>query len=139
MDSSAGVASRRDSPNVNALSPVDRAVAYLREHYRYPAIALGDVARAARVSRFHLARQLRQVTGRSFLQHLHALRIDEAARLLAFSALSVKEVAAEIGYHDATQFCRHFRRARGMSPGSFRRRVRARIADEEQLLPMLRA
>jgi AraC-like DNA-binding protein len=143
MDSYADVRPRRDASGVvvpfNVPSPVDRAVAYLQEHYRRPSISLGDVARAAGISRFHLARQLRHLTGRAFLQHLHALRIDEAVRLLARSGLSVKEVAATIGYNDATQFCRRFRRAHGMSPGTFRRRARARIADEEQPLPTLHA
>jgi len=121
------------------LSPVDLAVAYLHQHYRCPAISLADVARAAGLSRFHLARQLKRLTRRSFLQHVHALRIEEAVRLLQRSALSVKEVAAHVGYNDSTQFCRQFRRAHDISPGAFRRGSRARIADEEQLSPTLRA
>ena len=121
------------------LSPIDRAVAYVHQHYRWPAISLADVARAAGISRFHLARQLKRLTRRSFLQHVHALRIAEAVRLLQCSALSVKEVAAHVGYNDSTQFCRQFRRAHAMSPGTFRRRSRARIADEEQPSPTLGA
>jgi len=122
-----------------ALSPTDRAVVYVQQHYRHPALSLTDVARAAGVSRFHLARLLRRLTRRSFLEHLHALRVGDARRLLARSTLSVKEIAAAVGYNDATQFCRHFRRAQGMSPGSYRRLGHARIADEEQSLPTLRA
>jgi AraC-like DNA-binding protein len=122
-----------------ALSPADRAVAYVQQHYRHPAISLAEVARAAGISRFHLARLLRRLTRRSFLEHVHALRIGDACRLLAASALSVKEIAASVGYNDATQFCRQFRRAQNMSPGSYRRLARARIADEEQSLPTLDA
>jgi AraC-like DNA-binding protein len=126
------------NPHVD-YSPTDRAVAYVQQQYRHPAISLADVARAAGVSRCHLARLLRRLTRRSFLEHLHALRIGDARRLLAGSTLSVKEIAAAVGYNDATQFCRQFRRAEGMSPGSYRRLARARIADEEQSLPTLHA
>ena len=41
--------------------------------------------------------------------------------LLQVSQLSVKEIAGACGFADCSYFCRIFREALGMSPGSFRR------------------
>jgi AraC family transcriptional activator of pobA len=45
----------------------------------------------------------------------------EAKRLLAFSELSVAEIAFAVGYQDANYFARLFRQKVGLTPGRFRR------------------
>jgi transcriptional regulator GlxA family with amidase domain len=64
---------------------------------------------------------LLQCTSRGFPEHLHELRIRESRRLLVVTTLTVKEIAAAVGYHDAAQFCRQFKRACKTSPALFRR------------------
>ncbi len=44
-----------------------------------------------------------------------------ATRLLRSDELSIDEVAARLGYSDATNFTRAFRRWTGMTPRAFRR------------------
>ena len=115
---------------------VAAALSYLTSNFRNPTLSLGDVAAAAGVSRCHLARRLSRMTGRSFLAHLHARRVAESRRLLRGTLLSVKEVAAQVGYNDATQFCRQFRRLCAATPGAYRRATAStRIADDSQRPP----
>jgi AraC family transcriptional activator of pobA len=46
----------------------------------------------------------------------------EAARLLRFSDLTIKEIAARLGFSDQFAFSKAFKRQRGESPLDFRGR-----------------
>jgi two-component system response regulator YesN len=95
------------------------ALLFIDAHYSEPRLTLGAVAAHVGMSRFHLARTLTTQTGDGFRVHLHRARIRAAERLLRGTTLSVKEVAATVGYNDTTQLCRHFRKFRGTSPARF--------------------
>jgi len=95
------------------------ALQFIDFHYAEPHLTLGTVATHVGMSRFHLARSLTTQTGHGFRVHLHRARIRAAERLLRGTTLSVKEVAATVGYNDTTQLCRHFRQLRGTSPAQF--------------------
>ena len=111
-------------PAAAATSPlldarIHGALQFIDAHYSEPRLTLGAVATHVGLSRFHLARRLTTQTGHGFRVHLHRARIREAERLLRGTSLSVKEVAATVGYNDTTQLCRHFRQFRGTSPARF--------------------
>jgi AraC-like DNA-binding protein len=80
-----------------------------------------DVARAMYVSRRTLARRLEQ-EGSGFRQIREQLLAELAARHLQESNSSIEAVAATLGYHDASNFRRAFRRWYGITPGDYRRR-----------------
>jgi AraC family transcriptional regulator, regulatory protein of adaptative response / methylphosphotriester-DNA alkyltransferase methyltransferase len=50
--------------------------------------------------------------------------MERAARLLAAGSLPVQAVAGAVGYRQAAQFAKVFRRHHGVSPSSFRREPR---------------
>jgi transcriptional regulator GlxA family with amidase domain len=54
---------------------------------------------------------------------MNALRLKRAARLLADSHLSIKEIAPATGFQDANYFARVFRAAYGCSPSEYRRSI----------------
>jgi AraC-like DNA-binding protein len=83
-------------------------------------IGVEDMARVARMSRYHFSRQFGRARGISPGRYLATLRLDEARRLLTGGAHSVKEVAEQCGYGDANYFCKVFRRSFGVSPGTVR-------------------
>ncbi|MBV8095557.1 MAG: helix-turn-helix domain-containing protein [Acetobacteraceae bacterium] len=47
------------------------------------------------------------------LEYVHTLRLDEAKELLERTELLVDAIASEVGYRDASSFCRLFRRKWG--------------------------
>ncbi len=51
---------------------------------------------------------------------MDALRVRKAKEWLA-SGQTVKEVAGEVGFKQAPQFCRYFKRRFGMTPQEFRK------------------
>lgn len=78
-----------------------------------------DIARALFVSKRTLARRLKQ-EGSGYRAIREQLFAELAARHLRQSGLSVEAVAALLGYHDAANFRRAFRRWYGQTPVEFR-------------------
>ncbi len=68
----------------------------------------------------HFRRRFRQFVGRAPHDYLLIARMHKAVRDLMQPAKSVKLVAIEAGYDDATQFSRMFKRVMGLSPSHFR-------------------
>jgi AraC-like DNA-binding protein len=88
----------------------------------YPDIRLA--AEAAGLSVRTLQRRLVD-TGLTYSQLISESRMRLAVEWLTDSDMSIAEIAGSLGYTDAANFARAFRRRKGMSPRSFRQ-----IADD---------
>jgi transcriptional regulator GlxA family with amidase domain len=64
--------------------------------------SLNDAANAVASSKRTLARHMHAVLGKSPLSYFQSLRVERAVHLLKTSDVSVDEVAARVGYADAT-------------------------------------
>jgi AraC family transcriptional regulator len=96
-------------------------VEYIEEHLE-AGPTLEQMAAVARLSPYHFARQFRRATGLPPHQYVIARRVERAKRLLqAGTDLSLALVAAHAGFSDQSQFCQHFRRVVGVTPGQFRK------------------
>jgi AraC family transcriptional regulator len=95
---------------------------YIDEHLG-ERISLDELARQARVSRFHFARQFRLSTGESPMAYLRRMRIERSKSILQTREATIAEVAAGLGFSDQSHFTRTFGRLVGVSPRSFARRV----------------
>ena len=84
-------------------------------------IGVADMAAAAGCSRYHFSRRFARSEGYSPGEFLSRERIRLAVRLLQTTDTPIKVLAARCGYQDASYFCRVFRKAVGVSPGSLRR------------------
>jgi AraC family transcriptional regulator len=85
------------------------------------------MAAVARLSAYHFARQFKAATGLPPYQYVLLRRVERAKQLLQGGGdFSLAEVAACAGFSDQSQFCRHFKRLVGVTPGQFR--TPARIA-----------
>ena len=85
-----------------------------------PDLALGSVAREIATSRRQLQRAFSEA-GTTFSRELQRIRRARAAELLARGSLPVQAVAGAVGYRQAAQFAKVFRRHHGVSPSTFRR------------------
>jgi AraC-like DNA-binding protein len=86
-----------------------------------PDLSLARVAREIATSRRQLQRALAEVGGTSFSRELQRARMERAAALLVKGSLPVQVVAGAVGYRQAAQFAKVFRRHHGVSPSTFRR------------------
>jgi LacI family transcriptional regulator len=89
------------------------------------AMKVGDLVRELHVSRRTLEQRVRQATGHTLHEAIQQARLDRAARLLAETGLSVKEVAAEAGFRDNSHLNRFFKCAFGVAPSEYRTRLDA--------------
>jgi AraC family transcriptional regulator len=100
-------------------------VEYIEEHLD-GCPTLEQLAAAARLSVHHFARQFRAATGLPPHQYVILRRVERARQLLqAGTNLSLAEVALHVGFSDQSQFCRHFKRLVGVTPGRFRTPARS--------------
>lgn len=90
--------------------------ARLREHW-----LLDRFAAELNLSARHLNRLCHNATGLSARAYIEAQLIHEACRLLAYTRMSVQEIAWQLGYGDPSYFSRSFRRRAGRSPLDYRR------------------
>ena len=92
----------------------------LDDRFHDPYLTLPKLTGHVRLSRSHVCRLLKQQTGRSFLEHLHERRVAAAHALLTESRMTIKEVAAAVGYTSAKELRRHCTRRYGVPPTSVR-------------------
>jgi AraC-like DNA-binding protein len=106
-------ASRRTG---NANHPgIRRAMERLSTDFREPT-SLDDLAKEARLSKFHFVRCFRQATGLSPHRYRKLLRVLSARRLLEQGS-SVAEAASQASFADASHLSRTFREWLGVTPG----------------------
>ena len=92
----------------------------LLEQHHLEHLGVADYASLLAVTPTHLSRVMRQATGQSASAAIEARLIREARRHLAFSNLTISEIAYQLGFSDPAYFSRVFRRATGQSPRDFR-------------------
>lgn len=102
---------------------VGRALDYINANYT-ESISLEDIAEAAGLSTFRIAHLLKEATGKTALQNIHYLRIQEARRLLEHSDLSCADIAYETGFGDQSYFIKQFRKWMGITPAKYRKASR---------------
>lgn len=97
----------------------ERLRRYIEEHH-LRVRTVDDIARECRITPMYISRLFRRFGGTGAYQFLLRLKMNHAAELLD-DGLLVKEVAACLGFADAFQFSRAFKRAHGVSPTQLHR------------------
>lgn len=83
-------------------------------------LSLDEIARRVASSRRQLQRSYSEIGQTTFREHLTGVRMERAAQLLATRGLTVREVAARVGYRQPAQFAKAFRRHHGTAPSGYR-------------------
>ncbi|MEA2474200.1 MAG: AraC family transcriptional regulator [Thermoleophilaceae bacterium] len=84
-------------------------------------LELDSVARRLATSRRQLQRAFAEAGKTSFRTRLAEVRMQKALELLREGTLPVRDVATSVGYRQAAQFAKTFRRHHGRPPSSVRR------------------
>jgi AraC-like DNA-binding protein len=86
-------------------------------------ISLAMLAREADMSRCHLVRRYREVTGQTPMAEVRMRRLQRARDLIMSTKLPLKAIPPMVGLSDVYQMGRLFRRYWNITPGSLRRGV----------------
>jgi AraC family transcriptional activator of pobA len=85
---------------------------------------VGDYASLLHMSAGHLSEVVRIQTGKPAIKHIHERIVLEARRLLFHTDNSLKEIAFDLGFSDASYFNRFFKRETGTTPAGYRTKIR---------------
>ncbi|NTV89810.1 MAG: AraC family transcriptional regulator [Clostridiales bacterium] len=94
-------------------------ILYLEKNYAETSIAA--IAGHFGYSSDHLNRIFKQYTSQTLSEALLKIRMQNACRLINDTVLPVSEVAHLVGYKDATNFIRNFRKSYGITPAKYKR------------------
>lgn len=87
---------------------------------------LEDLSQRLHLSSRQLARLFKRYTGQTIQAYRNRLRLEYGAQLLLHSGLSVKEIAQNCGFTQSRQFIRIWKKAKGCTPGEWRKRENTR-------------
>ena len=108
----------REEPDTR--QKISRTLAYMKQHLDQP-LSLDTLAALAGLSRSRYTALFREQTGYPPIGYFNRLRMHRACQWLDTANLSVKAVAARLGYEDPLYFSRVFRSVTEMSPVEYRR------------------
>ena len=110
------VVPRRES---DAAALAESVRIYLQENYDRT-VDFSALADSLAVSAPYLSKLFHEQTGYSPSRYLTDIRMRQAKKLLMDTGLTVREIAARVGYPDPFHFSRSFKNAVGVSPAQFR-------------------
>lgn len=71
------------------------------------------------ISRVHLHRKLKKLTGQSASDYIRTIRLDTAKDLLTKKAMNISDVAYAVGFKSLSHFSHAFKNTFGIAPGEF--------------------
>jgi len=98
----------------------ERVTHYLAEKYPDAELTLAVLARETGIPEGRVSSVLEKRTGLRFKPYLNQVRIDQAARLLTETDLTVAEIAYQVGYSNTTHFNRVFKSLKQIVPSEYR-------------------
>ena len=120
----------------NYTQRINKVVAYINDHLD-ESLDLKTLAEVAALSEFHFHRVFKALKGESIGAHISRLRIEAAARLLRYSALSIEDIAFNIGYEAPAALSKAFKNQYGITPTQYRTNKDIYIMKKEIINPDL--
>ncbi len=113
------------SPSPPRATRADRAVFAVKHlidtRYAEP-LNYDDFTAIAKLTPSHFCTVFRELMGQTPTRYLGQVRLRHAQRLLTSTPMTIGEVAAAVGFADASYFARCFRQAFGTSPAGYAER-----------------
>lgn len=100
-------------------SVVEHTITYMRGHIE-DRLGLGELAHQVGLGRTQFIKRFKAATGKTPIDYLLRLRLQQACQYLDLTAWSVQEVAQAVGVNDAYYFSRLFHKIMGQSPSQYR-------------------
>jgi AraC-like DNA-binding protein len=102
---------------------VQAVISAIERHYREP-ITLDWLEKRVFMSKHHLSRIFRELTGTTIIDYLYKYRINQAKILFLLNReAAVTDVCREVGFQNISHFSRLFKKFVGLTPEQYRRKV----------------
>lgn len=98
---------------------LQRAIEILEQHISDPDFTARELAKNLGMSRAHLNRKLKGLTGQKTTEFIRFVRLKRAAELLRQKYGTVSEIAYESGFNHLSYFARCFKEQYGVAPSEY--------------------
>ena len=115
---------------------INKVVAYINNHLD-ETLDLKTLANEAALSDFHFHRIFKALKGEAIGGYITRLRLEATARLLRYTALTIEEIAFNIGYETSASLSKTFKKQYGISPTEYRTNKDTYIMKKEIINPDL--
>ena len=89
------------------------------ELYFIKNITLDELSEKFFINKYYLIRAFKQTYGKTPMQYLQEIRINQAKELLVNTDMSITQIAAQMGFASASHLAQVFRRYTGKTPSAF--------------------
>ncbi len=98
----------------------ENVIEYMRIHY-YDHFTLEEVSHMARMSSRHFSTLLSEITGKTFVNYLNDIRVENSKELLEETDMAVSSIAFHTGFEELSSFYRAFKKRYNVPPLQFRK------------------
>ena len=98
---------------------MDRVIRSINDHMSDSDFNIDVLCGEAGISRAHLHRKMKNITGISVSEFIRNIRMEQAARLLREQKVNISQVAYSVGYSSLPYFSAVFRKHFGLAPREF--------------------
>ena len=115
------VVDKMERPEVrgNDEALMDRVIQSVNQHLGDSDFTVEQLCTDAGISRAHLHRKMKELTGLPVTEFIRNIRLEQAARLLREQKLNITQVAYTVGFSNLGYFSTVFRKHFGISPRDF--------------------
>ncbi|MNB79444.1 Melibiose operon regulatory protein [compost metagenome] len=99
---------------------VTEIVRHINQHYG-ETLQLDGIAEAFYISKSHLSRIFKKITGFGYTEYVNLIRVREAERLLRDTDWSITLVSEDCGFDSLTHFGKVFKQISGVPPREYRK------------------
>ena len=107
---------------------IDDIVKDVDDRFSDYTLSLEHLALKYSVSTSYLSRSFKEKTGLNFSQYIWRRRVEEVIRQLETTSAPLKEIIEQVGYLDAPNFIRRFKKEMGFTPGQYRKQKASKRA-----------
>ena len=105
---------------------LERVMTAINAHLDDSDLSVDMVAEQVGISRVHLHRKMKELTGQTPHDFIRNLRLKQAANLLANQGMNVTEVMYACGFSNSASFSTVFKKFYGMSPRDYMKEHQSR-------------
>lgn len=94
---------------------------YIKDNLEEQKMSVAGIADKFEMSPSYISKQFKSLFSIALLEYIQKARINEAARLLIYSEMSLNELSNNLGFVNTNVFIRLFKKLAGTTPGAFRK------------------
>lgn len=117
----------RHHPESDSRTALDRTRSYIHNHYNEN-LTIEQLARMTEVSPKYFVDLFKKTYGKSAMDYVTEVRVNQAKKLMVRSDARLRDIAHQVGYNDEFYFSRKFKKEVGMSPSTYMKNRRRKIA-----------